>query len=225
MLSHAEVQAALSARIDGEEAPVHVDQAVVDTHLAHCLECTEFWEQSLALSRSLSFADADGAMAPPKNLSEVIYAGVENEFRKVAARRLIALGIGRVVLAVLAVLYLVWAAQLVMASSPANLDPDTATLLIGAAAVRVGIAAALLLVAWKPKQIPGVLLIVGAMFGFTIGFAVLDTISGTGSAPWRQLIMLLLTSIALVFMWGADRGFANPLRGLGAAPISSSAAT
>ena len=216
MISHAEVQAALSARIDGEEAGL--DKAVVDAHLAHCPECASFWERSLVLSRSLSFVEADGSMSPPEDLSDVIYAGVETEFRKLASRRLLGLSIGRVILGVLAVLYILWAGQLVAGSGGADMDPEMASLLIGAAAVRVGIAAALLLVAWKPNQIPGVLLIVGAMFGFTIGFAVLDAVSGEATAPWLHLGMLLFTSAALVFMWVADRGPSNPLRTLSAGP-------
>ncbi|MDK8795096.1 zf-HC2 domain-containing protein [Corynebacterium sp. MSK044] len=216
MISHAEVQAALSARIDGEDTGL--DNTVIDAHLDHCPECSSFWERSLALSRSLSFVEADGSMAPPEDLSDVIYAGVETEFHKLASRRLLGLSIGRVILAILAVLYIVWAGQLVVGSGAAEIDPDVASLLIGAAAVRIGIAAALLLVAWKPNQIPGVLLIVGAMFGFTVGFAVLDAVSGAAPAQWLHLGMLLFTCAALVFMWVADRGPSNPLRTLSAQP-------
>ncbi len=216
MISHAEVQAALSARIDGEDTGL--DNSVIDAHLDHCAECSSFWERSLALSRSLSIVEADGSMAPPDDLSDVIYAGVETEFHKLASRRLLGLSIGRVILAILAVLYILWAGQLVAGSGAAELDPEVASLLIGAAAVRVGIAAALLLVAWKPNQIPGVLLIVGAMFGFTVGFAVLDAVSGDTPAQWLHLGMLLFTSVALVFMWVADRGPSNPLRTLSAGP-------
>ena len=100
MISHAEVQAALSARIDGEDTGL--DNTVIDAHLDHCPECSSFWERSLALSRSLSFVEADGSMAPPEDLSDVIYAGVETEFHKLASRRLLGLSIGRVILAILA---------------------------------------------------------------------------------------------------------------------------
>lgn len=234
MISHEQVQAALSARLDGEEAGV--DDAVVDAHLAQCPECAAYWERSLALSRSLGSVDNAGAMAPPADLSDAIFAGVESEFQKVASRRLVAMSIGRVILAVLAVVYVVWAGRLVMeagsvaamfpdpmmaSGSPVlDVNPQMASLYIGAAAVRVGIAAALLFVAWKPGQIPGVLLIVGAMFGFTIGFVVLDAFTGGNATPWMQTLTLLLTCAALVYMWGADRGMkvATALRSLGANP-------
>lgn len=205
MVDHNDVQAALSARIDGEDTDIPND--VLDAHLAECVECQRYWEQSLRLSRSLSFAGA-GPMTPPDNLSEVIYAGVEPEFRRVSSRRVLLLTAGRILLALLAVVYVVWAGRLLV--------PEMTDLDLSAASVRVGIAAALLFVCWKPSQIPGVLLIVGAMFGFSLGFAVLETVTG-GSAPWAQLLTLLFTCAVLVFMWAVDNG--NPLRVLNARPM------
>lgn len=204
MVDHSDVQAALSARIDGEEP--RLDSDIVDAHLAECPECQRFWEQSLQLSRSLSFAQ--GAMTPPDDLSELIYAGVEPEFRRVSARRVLLMTACRVWLALMAVIYIVWAGRL--------LGTEISDLTLGAASVRVGIAAALLFVCWKPNQIPGVLLIVGAMFGFSVGFVVLEAITG-GAAPWAQLLTLLFTCVALAFTWAADNG--NPLRVLNARPM------
>lgn len=232
MLSHSEVQAAISARIDGEEPGL--DPSLIDAHIAQCPECNAYWERSLALSRSLGLVEKDGGMAPPRDLTDVIVAGVEDEFRRVAARRMVALSVGRVVLVALAGLYLVWAGSLVAGAGgfvPANpgvggdvlapeADPQAASFMIGAAAVRIGIAAALMLVAWKPGQIPGVLLIVGAMFGFTVGFAVLDAIMGGTAAYGWQMLTLFVTCAALVFMWVADKGprVTNPIRAISADP-------
>lgn len=204
MVDHSDVQAALSARIDGEEAGINND--VVDAHLAECPECQEYWEQSLQLSRSLSYVEADGSLAPPDDLSEAIYAGVQDEFRRVSSRRVVLMSFCRVLLMILALVYVVWAGRLL-----ASGDPD-----ISSASVRVGIAVSLLFVAWKPSQIPGVLLIVGAMFGFSLGFGVLEAISG-GVAPWSQLATLLVTCAVLVCTWVIDYG--NPLRVLNARPI------
>lgn len=205
MVDHNDVQAALSARIDGEDTDIADD--VIDAHLAECAECQRYWDQSLRLSRSLSFFDAQGPLSPPEDLSEVIYAGVENKFRRVSARRVLLMTLCRIVLVLLAVVYLMWAGRLLV--------PELTDLLLGAASVRVGIGAALLFVSWKPSQIPGVLLIVGAMFGFSLGFAVLETITG-GTAPWAQLLTLLFTCAVLVAMWAIDYG--NPLRVLNARP-------
>lgn len=198
MIDHGDIQAALSARIDGEDS--HLDDDVVDAHLAECPECKKFWEQSLKMSRSLNVA---GDMMPPEDLTELIYAGVEPEFQRVSARRVLLMSICRVVLVLLAVIYLVWAGRI--------LGTD-----LESASVRVGIAAALLFVSWKPSQIPGVLLIIGAMFGFSIGFAVLEAITG-GQAPWTQLLTLLFTCGVLVAMWVVDYG--NPLKVLNAKPV------
>ena len=81
MVSHEEVQAALSARIDGEKA--ELDDAIVDAHVSGCAECRAFLDRSLALSQSLG---GDSAMAPPQDLSAAILAGVDNEWRRFARR-------------------------------------------------------------------------------------------------------------------------------------------
>ena len=107
MVDHGDIQAALSARIDGEDS--HLDDDIVDAHLAECSECQKFWEQSLRMSRSLNVA---GDMTPPEDLTELIYAGVEPEFQRVSARRVLLMSICRVVLVLLAVIYLVWAGRI-----------------------------------------------------------------------------------------------------------------
>ncbi len=206
MVDHSDVQAALSARIDGEETGLAND--VVDAHLAECPECRRYWEQSLELSRTLNGTRADSSMSPPEDLSEVIYAGVESEFHRVSARRVLLMTMCRVLLVLLAVVYIVWAGRL--------LSTEMTDLVLGAASVRVGIASALLFVSWKPSQIPGVLLIVGAMFGFSFGFVVLEAVTG-GTAQWAPLLTLLFTCTVLVAMWAVDYG--NPLRVLNARPI------
>nr|VDG62743.1 Predicted transmembrane transcriptional regulator (anti-sigma factor) [Streptococcus thermophilus] len=218
MVSHTEVQKALSARIDGEDPGL--DNAILDAHLAGCPECLAFWERSLRLTSSLSLVEADGAMAPPKDLSDVIFAGVEGEFRRVSSRRVVALAVGRIFLVILAVIHAFWAGDYVLSATVTTDNPSVAHPLIGLAAVHVGITAALLFAAWKPGQIPGILLIVGAMFGFTVGFVVLEAVSGSGTAPWMQLFTLLFTCLALVFMWFADKGLANPLRRLSSGPLA-----
>lgn len=206
MVDHNAVQAALSARIDGEDTDLADD--VLDAHLAECAECQRYWERSLHLSRSLSFVGVDSPMSPPGDLSDIIYAGVEPEFRRVSARRVLIMTACRITLVLLAAVYIIWAGRL--------LAPEISDLVLGAASVRIGIAVALLFVSWRPSQIPGVLLIVGAMFGFSLGFAVLETVTG-GTAPWSQLFIWLFTCIVLVAMWVVDNG--NPLRVLNARPM------
>lgn len=221
MISHSQVQAALSSRVDGEAS--ELDDAVVDAHVAHCEQCRTYGERLASLSRA-TFAEDERALEPPRDLASSILAGVEDEYSKLVARRLARLAIARVALAVLAAAYFVWAGLLVADSTrytagaaadgvaPIDGNPEMASLLIGAAAVRVGVGVALLFAAWKPKQLLGVLIITGAMLGFTLGFSVLDAVSGASQMPWAQLVTLAVTCLALVGLWVADRGLAS-LRG------------
>lgn len=198
MVSHEEVQAALSARIDGEKA--ELDDAIVDAHVSGCAECRAFLDRSLALSESLSFGGAtDDAMAPPQDLSAAILAGVDNEWRRFARRREIGMAIGRLMLGAMAVVWVLWAVRLILSGGE---EPVVAS----AASVRFGVALALGFTAWRPQQIPGVVLIVGTMFTFTVGFAVRDFVLGTGAFELAGVLIPLMSLVALVWTWIADRG-------------------
>lgn len=200
MVSHEEVQAALSARIDGEEA--ELDDAIVDAHVSGCPECRAFLDRSLALSESLSQSfggDTDDAMAPPQDLSAAILAGVDNEWRRFARRREIGMAVGRLMLGAMAVVWVLWAVRLILSGGE---EPVVAS----SASVRFGVALALGFTAWRPQQIPGVLLIVGTMFTFTVGFAVRDFVLGTGAFELAGVLIPLMSLVALVWTWVADRG-------------------
>ena len=197
MINHEDVQAALSARLDGELSVL--DDEVVDAHLAACAECSRFWERSLVLSKQLSMVDGDRDIVPP-DLSEVIMAEVRDPFLKMEQRRALTLTVGRVALAVMAVTWALWAVKLVATGG----EPDP--VLASFAAVRFGVALALGLCAWRPQQVVGVLLVVGTMFTFTAGFAVRDAVLHTGEFQPALVFIPLLTSVALVWTWVADRG-------------------
>ena len=200
MVSHEEVQAALSARIDGEEA--ELDDAIVDAHVSGCAECRACLDRSLALSESLSqplSGDTDDAMAPPQDLSSAILAGVDNEWRRFARRREIGMAVGRLMLGAMAVVWVLWAVRLILSGGE---EPVVAS----SASVRFGVALALGFTAWRPQQIPGVLLIVGTMFTFTVGFAVRDFVLGTGAFELAGVLIPLMSLVALVWTWVADRG-------------------
>jgi len=200
VVSHEEVQAALSARIDGEKA--ELDDAIVDAHVSGCAECRAFLDRSLALSESLSqplSGDTDDAMAPPQDLSSAILAGVDNEWRRFARRREIGMAVGRLMLGAMAVVWVLWAVRLILSGGE---EPVVAS----SASVRFGVALALGFTAWRPQQIPGVLLIVGTMFTFTVGFAVRDFVLGTGAFELAGVLIPLMSLVALVWTWVADRG-------------------
>ena len=196
MVSHEEVQAALSARIDGEKA--ELDDAIVDAHVSGCAECRACLDRSLALSHSLG-GGTDDAMAPPQDLSAAILAGVDNEWRRFARRRELGMAVGRLMLGAMAVVWVLWAVRLILSGGE---EPVVAS----AASVRFGVALALGFTAWRPQQIPGVLLIVGTMFTFTVGFAVRDFVLGTGAFELAGVLIPLMSLVALVWTWVADRG-------------------
>lgn len=216
VLDHQEVQQALSARLDGE--PTGHDDSVIDAHLSNCPECQAYWDKAKSLSRQLSFVDTEGGMAPPADLTESIIAGVEPEWRKFARRRIVAVSIGRIALVIAAILHVVWAVQLVIqsgslvvtgpvgAGADHTTDPEFAALLIQSAAVRFGFALALGFAAWRPKQIPGILLIVGSIFTFTVGFAVRDWVMLGTAEYWGAMGTLAFACVALAWTWIADRG-------------------
>lgn len=196
MISHEEVQKALSARIDGE--PSGLDDAVVDAHVSGCPECRAFLDRSLALTQQLH-GDDEEAFAPPQDLSSVILAGVDDEWRRFARRRELGIAAGRVLLGAMAVVWVLWAVRLIIAGGDEPVVASTAS-------VRFGVALALGFTVWRPQQIPGVLLIVGTMFTFTVGFAVRDAVLGTGQFELAGVLIPLLSLVALVWTWVADRG-------------------
>ncbi|WP_394285589.1 zf-HC2 domain-containing protein [Corynebacterium sp.] len=221
MIDHDEVQAALSARLDGE--PSGLDEDVVDAHVAGCETCSQFWEESLSLSRRLNFVESSGVgMSPPKDLSEIIIAGVEPEWRKNSANRLVSLTVARALAALLAVGLVVWAIMMVLDTgglmqlssdgrvlSP-EAQPEVAALLIEGAAVRLALAVGLGLAAWQPRMAGGMAPVVATLWAFLTGFAVRDIVLGAASlAQIAQLGVLALVTVVLVWLWGAGRGL-NP---------------
>ena len=237
MVDHDRVQAALSARLDGEPAPLPDD--VVDAHVAECEQCAAFWEQSLALSRTLSFAEpADGGMTPP-DLSEVIIAGVEPEWRRTANARAVGLALARILIIISGIAWVVWSLQLlgdaggltaVTSGGQADgqilapdADPRSAGLLVDAAAHRLGIAFGLFAVAWKPRLVSGMLPVVGALWMFLFGFTVRDMVLGTvESGQYLGLLLLLVTLAAMAWAWLSHHGYVILRAGwreLGATPV------
>lgn len=193
MIEHDQIQAALSARLDGEAHSL--DDAVVDAHVAQCPECSRYWERSVALSRELKAAEIE-----PPDLADVILAGVSDPWRKMAQRRMVTLAIGRLALVAMALVWAVWGIALM--ANPETTDPAATSF----AAVRLGVALALGLTVWRPRQVPGVLLIVGTMFTFTAGFALRDALLHYGEYPLSLVLVPLATLVALVWTWAADRG-------------------
>lgn len=233
MIDHDQVQAALSARIDGEPTPL--DDDVIDAHLAGCARCRQFHDEALALSRRLRFIDpADGGMTPPADLSEVIMAGVEPEWRRTANARMVGLVVARLLLVIAGVLWVVWGMQMLNQAGGLNpvgvegvvfpdADPQTATLLVNAAAMRFSLALGLFTVAWKPRLVSPLLVVVGALWTFMFGFLVRDVVLDTVAAGQVMgLLLLFFTLIAMAWTWLSHHGYVVLRAGwreLGANPV------
>lgn len=232
MIDHDQVQAALSARLDGEPHPL--DDDIVDAHVAGCPRCRQFQDEAAVLSRHLRFVEpADGGMTPP-DLSDVILAGVEPEWRRTANARVVGLAISRILLLIAAVLWVAWGVQLLgdaggltPVSSEGvvalDADPGTASLLVDAAAFRFSLALGLFTIAWKPRLVSGLVTVVAAlwtfMFGFVVRDLVLDTVSGS---QLLGLALLLLTAVGMVWTWLNHHGYVTlrmVWRELGAKPF------
>ncbi|GAB3648306.1 hypothetical protein GCM10027595_23220 [Corynebacterium nasicanis] len=107
--------------------------------------------------------------------------------------------------------------------SAPDADPRTASLLVDAAAVRLSFALGLFTVAWKPRLVSPLLVVLGAMWTFLFGFLmrdfVLDTV-GAGQIP--ALLLLLVTLLALAWAWLNHHGYVSVralLRELGSGPV------
>lgn len=199
MISHEQIQAALSARIDGESSGL--DDSVIEAHVAGCAECSAFLDRALDLAEELH---SGAGYEPPSDLSAVILAGVDDEWRRLSHRRALQMAVGKTALGALAVVWAVWAVRLLV-SSAGEMDQASAATL---ASVRFGVALALGLTAWRPSQIPGILLVVGTMFTFNVGFALSDYVLGIGEFSASLVSVPLATVLALVWTWVADQGIA-----------------
>ncbi|MDK8764612.1 zf-HC2 domain-containing protein [Corynebacterium sp. MSK218] len=215
MLTHEQVQAAISAQLDGEVPQLSPD--VIDAHVSGCAECAAFRDKAAALSRSLSQVEPAGA--PPRDLSEVILAGVEPEWQRASSARQASLTLARVSLGALSAVLLVWAVVVVVSASgltttgtegtlAEGADPERARLLMETAALRFGLASGLGFAAWRPASAPGLLPVACTMFAFLCGFTMRDFALGTVGAG--QIYILVATGLAaagLGWAWAADRGF------------------
>lgn len=219
MLNHDQVQAALSSRMDGESYALSDD--VIDSHVAGCAQCQEFRDRAAQLSRRLNFVEPDGSgMAPPKDLSEVIIAGVEPEWRRASSARQTSLAVARIAVAIMGAFFGAWAITMLISSfglAPTSADgtvlaptadPRLASQLAEGAAVRLAIASALFFAAWRPASASGLLPLTCTLFLFMFGFTMRDIALGQLAATQMYLLVATgLTSLALAATWAADRGY------------------
>lgn len=196
------VQSALSARLDGEATGYPDD--VIDAHLAGCAECQAFYRQAIALKEQLS---ADAVPAGVPDLSEVILAGVEPEWRRRAHSRALGLALSRIALVVLGIIYVIWSVSL-LANTPGELiDDGYSNLMAEAAAMRLALGFALFFAAWQPRLVVGMLPLVGALWTFSAGFAARDVLLGLAAPEQLGFLgLLLITGVVLGWSWFNNYG-------------------
>lgn len=181
-----------------------MDDAVVDAHLAHCDACRTYYDRAAALNRQLSFGVAQPGTLVPPDLSEIILAEVEPQWRRRANARIVVSTVLRVLLVVLGSVYIMWAVSMLgdTASISVQDDPLTARLIAEAATFRLGLAVGLLFAAWKPSIITGMLPIFGALWTFSLGFAARDLVFEVAdSSTATTIVLLLISAVVLGLTW------------------------
>lgn len=195
MVDHDQIQAALSARIDGEPAGLADD--VIDAHVAACEECRDYQDRVAYFSSSLRGVEPAGpGMTPPVDLADTILAGVEPEWRRLSLARQTWLRAGRVALVLLAAAHIIWAVSLTGSGAP-----------IESAALRFGLAFGLLFCAWRPGLIAGFAVVPATVTAFLLGFTARDVVFGlVDGAQVGMLVLLVATVAGLALTFVADRG-------------------
>lgn len=181
-----------------------MEDTIIDAHLAHCEECRTFYDRAAALNRQLNFCVAEPRTLVPPDLSEIILAEVEPQWRRSATTRLIASTVLRVLLVVLGAVYTVWAVSMLgdTASISMQEDPLTTSLIGEAATFRLGLAVGLFFAAWKPSIITGMLPIFGALWTFSLGFAARDLVFEVAdSTTASTIVLLLISAVVLGLTW------------------------
>lgn len=226
MLSCDQVQAALSARLDGEDPGV--DDDVLDAHLASCDNCQAFYERAAQLNRRLSFGGGmDQAKENIPDLSDAILAGIEPQFRRQAASRALSASLSRVLLGVIGVFWIVGAVFSlgdVQALDNVDIDPMMQSLAFEVAATRGAFGFALFATAWLPNLSAGALPVFGATAMFSLGFRVRDLFMGNlTTGQIGELVLLAASVLALLWTWIASRGWIvlhNTWNALKAEPVT-----
>lgn len=205
MINCDRVQAALSARLDGEISPLADD--VVDTHLTGCKSCREYYETAALINRKIVFSQDPDRMTP--DLADTILQGVESTWRRQASSRAVAIALSRVGLGIAGVAWMLWAVYLLSEISIGENDPILSSVIVEAAAMRCALGFGLLFAAWQSRIVGGILPIYGALWMFSVGFAVRDIVLGTLIADsMNQLALLAASVLLLLWCWFNEKGWA-----------------
>ena len=214
MISCADIQAALSARLDGE--PYEIDDDVIDAHVSECAECTAFLENAARLNRSLAFG-ATPVEIP--DLQASILSTIEPEFRRQAQVRAAWVTASRVVLVLVAIAFVVQGLRCLQLN-----DPESQALALDAAAVRMTLAFGAFFAAWRPAAMASLAPMYGALFAFQVGLRLRELIMGTLSGSDVVFIIAVgVCALTLLAGWLGRTGavlLRSTWKTLSAAPAS-----
>ncbi|AKK05348.1 putative integral membrane protein [Corynebacterium mustelae] len=206
MINCEQIQAAVSARLDGEHPTI--DDDIIDAHLQACSDCQSFLEKAAIFNRRLSFDVSSHVPAP--DLAEEIIAGVEPTWRSSASTRALSVALSRLANAIVGVLWVLWAVFLLGVSGVSDSDPMFAELVVETAAMRCALGFGLLFAAWQTRVVGGILPLYGALWMFSLGFGIRDVVVGAiMSESLIGLGLLLVSVISLSWSWIAVRGWAS----------------
>ncbi|CCI82887.1 zf-HC2 domain-containing protein [Corynebacterium otitidis] len=230
MIGHGDIQAEISARLDGESGTIPDD--VLAAHLDSCEQCGEFFSRAVRLQDELGPSDAPAEEAPAPDFSDAVLAQAGGELSRRAGRRLIGLVVARILLILTAAAHVWWGVGLLRQTTgiapvdpgggplPPGADPELSNQLVHGAAVSFAVALSLLLGAAWPRWLIGFVPFLGALSLFTVGFFLRDVVVGAAdSSQCAYLGLLLFTAVLAAATWAGQDGFGRwraGLRALGA---------
>lgn len=200
-------QAALSARIDGEDPGVAPE--ALDVHLSRCVACRSWLAAATPITRALRIAPAE----PRWELTRKILAAYQADRLARAPVELSLPVAARVGLAFMALAQLALALpqflDAALAGVPAHLAQDLASW-------DVALAVGFLFVAWKPGRASGMLPVVGALVALVFATLALGTAGGRGLAVGEALHLTEVGGLALLWLLAHTQGHERsmPLGGL-----------
>jgi predicted anti-sigma-YlaC factor YlaD len=183
------MRGAISADLDDEELPV--SRQVLERHLAACPACREYQTAGVVLNRRVRVNPAP--VVP--NLTDHILAVIDAEGHEPTAAR----GL-RLAVAVMGLLQLGLSTPALIVGSDAGLPVHQARHL---GSFGVALAVGLLVAAWRPDRISGLLPLAAVFVLCLVGSAIADT--STGAVAWTGEFPHVVEVLGLLGLWLLDR--------------------
>jgi predicted anti-sigma-YlaC factor YlaD len=203
----ADVRAACSAHLDGEESPIA--PAAVDLHLASCGECRTWVASAGELHRRVRLAPAP--TVPDVSDAVLTAVGTERRRTRFAPAPFTAADRGvRLALALIALVQIGVALPALLLGEDAGLPAHTARHL-GSFAVALGVG--YLVAAWRPSRITGLFPVAAAVVICLLVSSALDVASGSATAASEIAHAPELVGLAALWLLArAERPAVLPLR-------------